>query len=79
MEDYERFLYSLPERFASIRQSTVTLVRRGASLARVSGEIHFESGFRLVVRERIVADRSPAVIDAYGYEVWRRQRETVLV
>ena len=71
LEDYELFLYTLPERFQSIRQSTVTLVRRGASLARVAGEIHFDGAFRLVVVERIVADRTPAVIDAYGYEVWR--------
>lgn len=70
LEDYELFLYTLLERFASIRQSTVTLVRRGASLARVSGEIHFDEGFRLVV-ERIVADRTPVVIDTYGYEIWR--------
>lgn len=71
LEDYELFLYTLLERFASIRQSTVTLVRRGASLARVSGEIHFDRGLRLVVVERIVADRLPVVIDTYGYEIWR--------
>lgn len=71
LEDYELFLYTLPESFKSVRHSTVTLVRRGASLARVSGEIHFDHGFRLVVIERIVADRTPAVIEAYGYEIWQ--------
>jgi len=75
LEDYELFLYTLPEQFKSIRQSTVTLVRRGASLARVAGEIHFDQGFRLVVVERIVADRLPAVLDAYGYEVWRGEEK----
>src|SRR5213593_3418759 len=70
LEDYELFLYTLSERFKSIRQSTIVLVRRGASLARVSGEIQFDHGFRLVVVERIVGGRSPVVIDAYGYEVW---------
>lgn len=34
LEDYELFLYTLPEQFKCIRHSTVTLVRRGASLAR---------------------------------------------
>jgi hypothetical protein len=71
LEDYELFLYTLPERFASIRSSKVTLSRRGASLARVSGEIHFDGGLRAVVVERIIAGRLPAFIDAYGYEIWR--------
>jgi hypothetical protein len=35
-EDYELFLYTLPERFRSIRRSTLTFVRRGHSLARVT-------------------------------------------
>jgi hypothetical protein len=37
----------------------------------VSGEIHFDGGLRLIVVERVLADRSPTVIDAYGYEIWR--------
>jgi len=68
--DYELFLYSLQERHPSIRRSTVTFVRRGASLARVSGVLYFANGMRLVVRERILFHRLPAVIDAYGYEAW---------
>ncbi len=71
LEDYELFLYTLPERFKSIGQTTVTLVRRGATLARVAGEINFDGGFRVKVVERILTHRSPAVIDAYGYEIWR--------
>jgi len=70
-EDYELFIYNLPEQFISIRRSTLTLVRLGASLGRVAGEVHFDRGFRLVVRERILFDRLPVVIDWYGYEVWR--------
>ena len=70
-EDYELFLYTLAERFSSVQRSTVTFVRRGGSLARVAGELHFGHGFRLVVRERILYDRLPMVIDWYGYEVWR--------
>ena len=38
-EDYELFLYTLVEQFPSIRRSTVTLIRRGTSLARVAGEL----------------------------------------
>jgi len=70
-EDYELFLYTLTERFLAVRRSTVTFVRRGASLARVAGELYFDKEIRLVIRERLVYDRLPAVIDSYGYEVWR--------
>ncbi len=75
LEDYELFLYTLAGRFKSIHQSTVTLVRRGASLARVAGEIHFTGGLRVVVMERLVAGRTPVVIDAYGYEIWRAEEK----
>lgn len=74
-EDYELFLYTLMEQFPTIRRSTVTLIRRGASLARVAGELHFEDTLRLVVRERLVYDRLPLVIDSYGYEVWRGEEK----
>lgn len=62
-EDYELFLYSLPERFPTIRRSTLTFVRLGASLARIAGELYFDDGFRVVVRERFVYHRLPAVLD----------------
>ncbi|HHB91099.1 MAG TPA: hypothetical protein ENK60_07295 [Anaerolineae bacterium] len=70
-EDYELFLYTLTERYPSIQRSTVIFVRRGATLARVSGELVFDHGFRLVIRERLVFHRLPGVIDWYGYEIWR--------
>ena len=74
-EDYELFLYTLMEQFPSIRRSTVTFVRLGASLARVAGELHFDQEIRLVVRERILYHRLPAIIDWYGYEVWRGEQK----
>ena len=70
-DDYELFIYEIKERFPSVRHSTLTFVRRGSSLAKVAGELHFDRDVRLVVRERIVYDRQPAVIDSYGYEVWK--------
>jgi hypothetical protein len=70
-QDYELFLYSLSQQFPSIRRSTLTFVRLGATLARVEGEIHFDGDLRLVVRERLVYDRLPVLVDAYGYEIWR--------
>jgi hypothetical protein len=72
-DDYELCIYTLSERYPVVRRSTVRFVRRGATLARVVGEIHFDKEVRLVVRERIVYHRLPAVIDEYGYEVWQDQ------
>jgi hypothetical protein len=69
--DYELFIYEIKDRFPSVRRSTLTFVHRGRSLGRVAGELHFDRDVRLVVRERIVYDRQPAVIDSYGYEVWK--------
>lgn len=74
-EDYELFLYTLGDRFTSIRYATLTFVRKGASLARVSGDLHFDRDIRLVIRERILFHRLPAVIDAYGYEVWQGEQK----
>ena len=54
-----------------MRGSTVTFVRRGASLARVAGEVTFDHEIRLGVRQRLIYDRLPAVIGSYGYEVWQ--------
>jgi hypothetical protein len=70
-EDYEIFLYTLTERFPSIRRSTLTFVRRGHSLARVAGDLHFDQGIRLAILERLVFDRLPVVIESYGHEAWR--------
>ncbi len=70
-EDYELFIYSLPENFPSIQRSTITFVRKGTSLARVAGELHFAHDIRVIVRERLTYSRLPAIIDWYGYEIWR--------
>jgi hypothetical protein len=74
-EDYELFLYTLSDVFPSIRHSTLTFIRRGASLARVAGELHFDQGVRLVVRERLTFSRLPATLESYGYEVWRGEEK----
>ena len=74
-EDYELFLYTLTEQFPAVRRSTITFVRRGASLARVAGELYFNNGIRLVVRERLVYNRLPVIIDSYGYEVWQSEEK----
>ena len=74
-EDYELFLYSLTEQFPSVNSSTVVFIRRGATLARVVGELYFEHNIRLVVRERVLYHRLPLVLDWYGYEVWQGEEK----
>ena len=69
LEDYQLFIYTLAERYSSIRRSTIILERSGATLARVSGEIAFDADIRLVVRERLSFDRLPVVIEGYGCNV----------
>jgi hypothetical protein len=61
----------LTEAFPVVQRSTIVFIRRGGSLGRVSGELYFEHGYRIVIHERILYDRLPAVIDWYGYEIWR--------
>ena len=70
-QDYETFIYQLPELYPSIHHSTLAFVRRGTTLARVAGELYFAHQIRIVVRERLVYDRLPALIDWYGYEIWQ--------
>ena len=75
LSEYELYLYSLVHGHASVTGSSLVLERRGATLARVSGELQFRHEVRLVVRERIVVDRTPGTIDPYGDEVWRGSEE----
>ena len=70
-EDYELFLYTFAEQFSSVQSSSVIFVRKGATLARVAGEVIFKNGYRLSIRERVLFQRLPAIIDWYGYEVWK--------
>jgi hypothetical protein len=65
-EDYELFLYTLVERFSVISRSTLVFVRVGASMARISGELFLQNGIKIIVRERMVFDRLPLLIDGYA-------------
>lgn len=43
-EEYERFLYTLTERFPAVISSSVIFIPRGATLGLVQGELRFEKG-----------------------------------
>jgi len=71
IEEYELFVYTLANSFPSVKSSTLSVVREGASLARVVGEVIIETEFRLVAREWILYRQTTVTIRRYGYEVWR--------
>jgi hypothetical protein len=71
LPDYEIFIYTLPQRYRIIRRSTLVVIRRGAAIAVLRGEVELPQGFRLIVREKLSFARSPGEIKGYGYEVWR--------
>jgi hypothetical protein len=70
LPEYEEFIYTLPQRYASIRSSTLVLVRRGAKFAIVSGQIWFHNGYHLTMQEHLTLETQSIAIELYGYEVW---------
>lgn len=70
LRNYEEFIYTIVQRHPIILRSTLTVVRRGALLATVNGELLFPSLYRLVLRERLNLEHGRVRIDFYGYEVW---------
>ena len=74
LSDYEAYIYQLTSQFAVIQRSTLVLIRRGATVAVVSGELNFDRGIRLNMRERLTFERSPGTIREYGYEVWQNDK-----
>jgi len=70
LAEYERFVYTLPQRYPVIRRSTLIVIRRGAAIAVLHGEVELPHSFRLIVREKLSFAQSPGEIKGYGYEVW---------
>jgi hypothetical protein len=66
--DYEEFVYTLQRGFPAVKSSTLVLVRRGARVAVLQGELTFAHGFRLTVKERLSYDET-VLIEDYGYEL----------
>lgn len=70
LAEYEQFVYTLQQRYPAIRRSTLTVIRRGAAAARLTGQLEI-GDYRLVVREKLSFVDEPGLITSYGYEVWR--------
>ena len=71
LREYEEFVYTLRQQYPIIRQSSLVLIPRGRRLAVLQGEMLFEHGFRLQVKERLSDETGHVMIETYGYEVWR--------
>ena len=70
LAEYEQFVYTFQQRYPAIRRSTLTVIRRGAAAARLTGQLEI-GDYRLVVREKLSFVDKPGLITSYGYEVWR--------
>lgn len=66
---YEAFIYSLPERYPSIRRSTLVYIASGVYFGRVEGMVFFERPIILCAEEFLNFELG--VIEGYGYEVTR--------
>jgi hypothetical protein len=74
LSEYEHFVYTLSQHFASIRSSALTVIRRGSTIALLTGTVELVGGYRLVAREKLSFADGPGVIVGYGYEVWRGEQ-----
>ena len=68
--EYERFIYTLQQRYPTIDRSTLRVARRGRGVAILTGEQHLARGYRLTVSEILTWDQCPVVIQRYSYEIW---------
>jgi hypothetical protein len=72
--EYEQFIYTLPQQYPVIERSTLTVIRRGAAVAVLTGEVEI-GRYRLVVREKLSFAITIGQIRDYGYEVWQGQEK----
>jgi hypothetical protein len=70
LSEYEKFTYTLQQKYSSITRSTLVIARRGHGVATLSGELHFRGDYRLGVYEIVTWDEGPLVIQRYSYEAW---------
>ncbi len=64
LRDYEEYVYTLRQHFASVRQSTLVIIPRGRRIAILRGEVLFDKGFRLTIIERLSDEGGNVSIEA---------------
>lgn len=70
LSDYELLIYTLPDRYPSIQQSTLVAIRHGPTFAEVTGTVDFEGDVTLTVWEDL--DFARGMIRGYSYSVSRQ-------
>ena len=70
LRDYETFVYTLRQQFSSIQHALLVVVPHGQRVAVLRGELLFEHGYRVTLRERVSWETSVGVIESYSYELW---------
>ena len=66
--EYEEFIYNLPQRSPTLKSSSLVVIRRGRRVAILQGEMYFDHGYRIVVKERLSCDHDELCIEDYGYD-----------
>jgi hypothetical protein len=67
LSEYELLIYGLPDRYPSIRQSTLLVIRHGPNFAELLGTVEFEGRVTLSVWEDL--DFARGIIQGYSYSV----------
>ncbi len=73
--EYEEYVYTLPLRYPAVEASTLVVAPRGARVLALTGELTFPAGYRLKVKERLMFEGGPLLLESYGYEVWRNSEK----
>ena len=82
LPEYEQFVYTLQQQYPAVLRSTLTIARQVRGLARLTGELHFINGYRLVISE--ITIRNPTQINQRWPALIRitntfRQRSSIIV
>lgn len=67
--NYSHFIYTIPDRFPSVKRSTLVLKPMGAAIGELEGTLDFEDDISLRVYE--VIDFAAATLTYYSYTVHR--------
>jgi hypothetical protein len=66
-EEYQAFIYALPEQFPAVRRSTLVYIPSGTLFGQVEGLLIFDQDLALCVKEYLNFELG--VIEGYGYEL----------
>lgn len=77
LPDYERFIYSLQQRYPLVRRSTLVVVRLGPVTVIIRGEIELPQGIRLVYVNKLLLSRGQGKLLTMGMRSGREQNNYI--